>query len=773
MSKEKSRNLEYSQLFLESSLNVGDFEVENNLLLRKKQKIDQSFNFQAFEGLENSKNTGILSAYDFVYPISKQFCCDLVSNEAAILIIQTVEFRLRQIIEEAIKMSFHRGSCNLEDTKNTRNLPYISFGDLNSVLRYLCGSPNVIWSSEKPFRSYFINSKHIVNKDLAITETDPTIFYNLPERSIKYIPCFSLSKDQISAISRTNRAINSSSNTISETFHTIVKELNSEFSDCPVVNLHWLAVDGKFVFSSENDTKFIKELYRDKIGSSYNSLIENKHNKDLLDDISTNNFKVVINKGIEGFLTEEQREFLSYMNRIFLSVMESSYLSHNLPYLTLNNYYNIGNRASVLIGILNTYGISEKDLNRVTSVISMLKGSAFGSETAGGNRRYGEMNNSSASENDYFKSKDFQTRLEMISKLTNIFDMIEMNADLEHILPYLVYYIFYNTRQICSQFESTGKLPKNGALRLLIRLSLSIIRNPYCSSTTYYIHKVIESLMKIMVSCPRKCVLSGDHSSISTFSLLDNLNSRLEASRLLEYIVKVCCHYLPLGGAQIIKRLSDSFQKMLDHRLSNLANSNSLQIASLFGIVCGIRSLDDYQVSSIALTKLLTILSFYPEEYNSRVSFIQLHIEISALLNKYFYILSEKLDSIEIRKSDNIIILFWRKLIESIENILGDGVIPIILGNGFCSNDELSDKVHNSICFLENCIETNRIDSIIACPNSQPRKYYFEKKHLSSIFIKGFIDSRNTTKCSKAGFFCNEHQEFDLAGVKSMLKITI
>lgn len=767
---QETKTSDYGQFLFNGNLSIGVCEIENNLILRKKQKIDVDDFKKNESSLGFIENNGIFSSYDFVYPLSKQLCCDLVSNNAANLIVKVVEFKLRQIIEEAIKLAYHRGSCNSDGLHKNGGFPFISLGDINSAMRYICGSKHLIWSSEKSPKRYFINTRQNENKDQVIIETNAEVFHNLPERSIKYIRCFSFSDANGSLISTLNNVRKDNSDN-KEIFHNIVKDLDRKKLEKLTIHLHWLAVEGKFVFNSENDTKFIKSI-------SNNIEAKSKLLKDINSSIDLNknfdNFKVVINRALEGFLSEEQREFLSYMNRIFLRGMEELYSSCNLTFNSNFLNSNIKYKASILNNFFNNYGLSEKDTNTVTSVFSIFEESNFSNSPKSAYNQHINCFEQPKNyvENNQIYSKEFQKKSELILKLNDIFYIIENKTDFEPLLPYLVYYFNYNTKVICGKFEKTGEFPKMGSLRLLIRICISIIRNPYCSKTTYYIHKIIESLIRIMVSCPVKKVVSNLSLKVSELFLIDNLNARLDASNLLECIFEVCCNNLPIGTAKILEILSNKFQNLLDIRINNLINSNCLQIASLYGVVCGIRSLGDSSVLNILFPKLLTIFSHHPENYNSTISYLRLHLEISTLIRKYITLFQAKFESSSHENSIDTIMLYWEKLIESLEGILGDGAVPIILTSTILNQN--SNQINQAICFLDKCIKTHYIDSNLKCQDNREFSYITDKKQISNQYINKFIYSyNNKDKFILKSDNCTKSFDSDFYSLKSILNIFI
>ncbi|KAH8582174.1 transcription factor subunit TAF6 [Cryptosporidium sp. chipmunk genotype I] len=765
----KTETSDYSQFSLNGSLDAGVYQTENNLILRKKQKKDVDEYNENGRSKDFIENTGIFSVYDFVYPLSKQICCDSISNHAASLIVQAVEFKLRQIIEEAIKLAYHRGSCNSGNLKENTQLPFISLGDINSAMRYICGSKHLIWSLEKLPRSYFISKSQNENNDQVIVETNAEVFYNLPERSIRYIPCFSF-PDKNESITSTLKTIKRDNN--KEILHNIIKDLDGKNIEKLTIHLHWLAVEGKFVFNSENDTKFIKNIYNNIEENS--KFIKGEMNFDVNFSENYDNFKVVINKAVEGFLSEEQREFLSYMNRIFLRGMEELYSSCNLPLNLLNS--NIEQRALIINNFANTYGLSEKDTDTLSSVFSVIEGLNSSNLLKSAQNQYIDCFNrhDSCIENNKIHSKEFRQKIELLQKLNDIFHIVETNTDFEPLLPYLVYYFNYNTKVICTQFEKKGEFPKLGTLRLLLRICRSIIRNPHCSKTTYYIHKIIESLIRIMVSCPIKEVLSNSNLKVSELFLVDNLNARLDASVLLENILENCSHHLPIGTAKVLEYLSSEFKKLLDIRISNLMNGNCLQIASLYGVVCGIRSLGDFSVSSVLFPKLLTLFSYYLEDHNSKISFLRLHLEISTLINKYIALFQVKFELLSHYNSIDLIFLYLEKLIESLERILGDGAIPILLKSAVLNHYWNSDQITQAICLLDQCIKSHYIDSNIKCQNSKGFLYITNKKHLSNQYIKKFVDSYNyKDELVSRRDFCLGSSDSDFYSLNSILNISI
>lgn len=755
----KTKTYNYDQFLLNGCLDVGVCEMENNLVLRKKQRINLDNYNESERNKDYMKNNGIFSVYDFVYPLSKQVCCDSISSNAASLIVQTVEFKLRQIIEEAIKLAFHRGSCSSGDLRENVELPFISLGDINSAMRYICGSKNLIWSLEKPLRSYFISRSQNGNDQL-IVEKNAEVFYNLPERSIRYIPCFCFPDGNYKFASL--KTFKKDTSDDKEIFHDIIKDLDAKKIKKPSIHLHWLAVEGKFVFNSENDTTYIKNIYNNM---EANSKFVKRKNFDVNSNENADNFKIVINKAIEGFLSEEQREFLSYMNRIFLRGMEELYSSCNLPFNLLDS--NIERRALIINNYVNTYGLSDKDTGTISSVFSVFEGLNSSNLP---HSAYNQYDNSI--EKNKFHSKESQQKFELFQKLDYIFHIIETNTDFEPLLPYLVYYFNYNTRIICIQFEKTGVFPKIGTLRLLIRICRSIIRNPHCSKTTYYIHKIIESLIRIMVSCPVKEALSNKNFKVSELFLADNLNARLDASILLENILEQCSNHLPIGTAKILEYLSSEFKKMLDIRINNLTNGNCLQIASLYGIVCGIRSLGDFSVSSVLFPKLLTLFFHYPEDQNSKISFIRLHLEISSLINKYMALFQVKFKLSNHCNFIDLIFLYLERLIENLENILGDGAIPILLTSSINPIWNVN-QINQAICFLDQCIGTHYIDSNIKCQSSKEFLYITDKKRLSKQYLNKFVNSYNKDELCSKHDFCIEPFDSDFYSLNSILNTFI
>ncbi|KAJ1613189.1 TAF6-containing protein [Cryptosporidium canis] len=761
---EETKATEYDQFSLNESSNSDIYGSNNSLIVRKKPKIDDELKANNFS-FDTSDQNGIFSAYDFVYPVSKQLCCDQISTHAANLIVQAMEFKLRQIIEEAIKLAHHRGSCTSANVKNGRSSPFISLGDINSAMRYICGSNHLIWSSEKPPRNYFISASN--KKDQVICETSAEIFHNLHERSIKYIPCFSFPNSSGKTPPKVN--FTKDFNDSKEIFHDILRDLNCEKIVSSTINLHWLAVEGKFVFSPENDTKFIKSI-SSNIGAHpklmNRQVISIENGNEHFDK-----FEVVISKAIEGFISEEQREFLSYMNRMFIRGMEE--LSSLSIYQSTCSSSSAQHKAKALKYFFDSYGLSERDIDTVTSVMSLCEGS-----TSLELHNYNNMDNeediqySNSSDKHKTFSKEDQQKVELLLKLNDIFYILETNTDFEPLLPYLVYYFSYNTQVICQKFEKTGELPKIGSLQLLLRICRSVIRNPYCSNTTYYIHKIMESLIRIMVSCPSKEVISNLEMKTSTYYLIDNLNSRHEASKLLENILDLCNRNLPIGTAKILEHLCNDLQSLLDIRLNNFMSGNCLQIASIYGIVCGIRSLGDFSISNILFPKLLTIFQYSPEDRCSKISFLKLHLEISALIKKCVSLSNIKPEQKISYNLTDLNSIYWGKLIESLEKILGDGVIPVLLTSDIFIDEKDSEKLAQAICFLDQCIKTYYIDSNIKCQSSKGFPYITDKKRQSEQYIESFISSYKSNSKFKNDYN-NPNNNSDLYYIKSMLDMTI
>lgn len=763
----ETKTTEYDQLSLDTDPKYEYYGAEHNLVLRKKPKTDDELK-EGTRGFDCLEQKGILSAYDFVYPVSKQLCCDPISVHAATLIVQTVEFKLRQIIEEAIKLAYHRGSCASPNLQKNGGLPFISLRDINSAMRYICGSKDLIWSSEKSPRRYLISCLED-NKDQVVTETNAETFYNLHERSIKYIPCFSLPYESVEKTSKVNSL--KDSNDPKEIFHNIMRDLNGEKIGRSTIHLHWLAVEGKFVLNSENDIKYIKRISNIETNSKFLK-VKATHGAD--NDESSDQFKVVINKAVEGFLNEEQREFLSYMNRMFTRGMDELNSSFSFPSSTNILKSNTQRRTFILNNFVDTYGLSEKDIGTVASVWSLYEGSnSLELHKSNDQQSISDFKQSDDSNGKgQTHSKEHQRKIELILKLNDIFYILETNTDFEPLLPYLVYYFNYNTQVICNKFEKTGELPKIGSLGLLLRICRSIIRNPHCSNTAYYIHKIIESLIRIMVSCPIREVVSNLDLKISTFFLIDNLNARLDASNLLESIIEMCCHHLPVGIAKILEYLSNEFQALLDTRLNNLTSGNCLQITSLYGIVCGIRSLGDFSISNVLFPKLLTIFCYHPEDHCSKISFLKLHLEISTLINRYVSLYNTIFEQSNRYNCVDIHFVYWEKLIESLEKILGDGVIPVLLTSDAFNHDKNSEKCIQAICFLDQCIKTYYIDSNIKCQSSKDFSSITDKRRHSDQYIENFIRSYKDNSNYK-GHSYNRCFYSDLYSIKSMLSITI
>ncbi|KAH7648263.1 hypothetical protein FG379_000187 [Cryptosporidium bovis] len=757
-------NSEYEQILVGGNLDIGVCELENNIITKKKRIRNEVFG----EVCES----GILSPLDFVYPISKQLCCDSISSEAASLITHTIEFRLRQILEEAVKLAFQRGSYSLPSDTNA--LPFISCGDILSAMRYLCGSPNVIWSSEKPLRNYYINAEQLKKSDSAINETNIDIFQALPGRTMNYLTCFSYSEKQLDFILRSQNISDGENNFLSDTFHNIVNDSLSIPFENPKVSLHWLAVDGKLVISPKNDIEFIKNTSEQKVQNSLTHInMKDKSNK-LNDEIKMSDFGILISKIDNEYLLDDKKAFLSYMNSVFSRVIDGEYFCWN--YIE-----NKSRRFSVLNHILNAYGLSDKDFNTITSVISASESGRFvpnGENCSQSDEFINRiaLDGENLDETNQIRtvlSKEEQERNKLNSKISDIFRIIENNVDIETLLPYIVYFAYYNTLKISKDFEESGKLPKNGSLRLIIQILTSVVRNKICSNTPFYLHNIIESLVRIMTMNPKNEVLKSiDSSNISIYCLIDNIYSRYEASKLLEFIIKTCCDNLPFGGAKLIQRFGSTFKNLLESRICNLNSCNCLHTASLYGLVCGIRSLGDVSVTSILFPRLLSIFSINPRGYNESIAYIQLHMEISSLLYSTLTLLFGRLEEPNRDDSIGIVLVFWEKLVNNIENIVGDGVLPILLKSSICRKNSFLSRIAKAVCFMDKCIYFDRIDKNISCPDLNKHRLNRDYKIASKQYINKFLKF-SKSKEPKLSEMNNSFQKVGMKTISSMFEITI
>ncbi|KAH8740521.1 hypothetical protein FG386_002245 [Cryptosporidium ryanae] len=755
-------NYDYEQILVGEDIEIGVCGVENNLIVKKKQIRNEFFG--------EIQDVRILSPLDFVYPISKQLCCDSISSEAANLITYIIEFRLRQILEESIKLAFQRGSYSCSNDKNS--LPFISFGDVLGAMRYLCGSPNVIWSSEKPLRNYYINAEQVKKPDSVISETNIDIFQALPGRTMNYITCCSYSEKQLDFILRLHDKSGENENFLNDTFHNIVNESIKIPFDNPKVSLHWLAVDGKFVINPENDSEFIK-----KISTQTNEIIlADMHSEDKLikldDEIKMSDFGILISKLDNEYLLDDKKSFLNYINSMFMRIINGEYFCWNY---TENNA-----SFSVLNHILNTYGLSEKDFNSVTTVISAYESRKFlNDNTENCFRGHGYMDKIVLDCEDFYTTNQIKDvflqeereKNEFNSKINDIFKIIENNSDIETLLPYIIYFVYYNTLKISKCFEESGHLPKSGSLRLLIKILTSVVKNKMSRNTSFYLHNIIESLLRIMTMNPKRKVLKSiDSSCISTYCLIDNIYSRYEASKLIEFIIGTCCNNLPLGGARLIHKFSKAFEKLLDNRICHMNNCNCLHIASLYGLVCGIRSLGDISVTSILFPKLLSIFSINPRGYNESVAYIQLHMEISFLLCSTLNLLFNRLEDSKKDNSEEIIFIFWEKLVNNIENIIGDGVLPILLKLSIFQKNSFLSRITKAMCFMDKCIYFDKVDKHILCPDLRKnlsKNYKLVSKQYVDKFLKFYNSKR--LKLSEN----NIYQKIGMETISSMFEVTI
>ncbi|OII77238.1 hypothetical protein cand_019480 [Cryptosporidium andersoni] len=749
---------EYIAYDLDGIIPIGSTEIDNKI--RFKEITNK-------RSLEYSQGFKSLSAYDFVFPLSKQLCSDSITKKAADIIMEIVEFRLRQILQDSIKYSFKRGGngpLKVYSNYTRKNLLYISLNDLKSAIICIPGLPNVIskrYSAKQSKYCPYITCNS--NPKYMITETNKDAFRLFPGRVAEYFVYFRKSNVNLNLFMPIFNIDENKSSTNNELdfFHSIILQMDNEIPIEPILNIHWLAVDGKFVSEPNNDFKYISNyLNKNKLSKS-NSIIaiESVFYQNILYDSNiSENMKILINQGLEGSLPDEQKDYLIYLTKLFRRGFEGYWYNS-----WILNYKGQKCLSNKLCKLRDLYGLSEKDLDSISSILTIDKSSNFKMDD---DHEYNEKQLEILLQKQLMKDNgNIQnlTGLELYLKIERSLNRLESSTMLEPLLSHLINFIYYNTYQLCNNFKNFGILLPAGSIRLIIRIINSLISNQYCSNITLYIHLIAESLLKIIIVCPikyRECYKNNSklkdiskfednltnlsNMQISTFMLIDNILARQEAAQTLEHIIILCKRILPIGGNKLVNKLYKFYQEFLIKNVSCLSKVNIFEIAAIYGVIWGIKGLGEIAIFTLLLPRLPIFLSFYPDNYDMKVCYSLLHTSLISIISNMVNSISNIYNNIKDHFT-NILLQHWVNIINKIFQISGDSVIPIFMA--YYNNNQYD--LQETVCFLNNCLFNNSFDNFITCPISKKTSKLQTATQLCNEYFKRDLPSEQEDTNSK------------------------